>query len=80
MHSCRRSGHTKKRKLNAWYSPLNGFLKFSADKATRGKLGLIAIGIVLRNFRGKVFLFSKRVGVQDLNEAEMLAILEALRI
>lgn len=42
---------------------------------------LIGIGEVLRNSRGEVLIsFSKSIGDRDSNEAEVLAILEALRI
>ena len=61
-------------------SPSPGVFKFNVDGAVRGKLGMAEIGGVLRNSRGEVlFMFSKHVGVCDSIEAEVLAILEALR-
>lgn len=51
------------------------------DGASRAKPGPAQVGGVLRNCKGEVLLmFSKYVGVCDSNEAEVLAILEALRI
>lgn len=45
----------------------------------RGKSGPAGIGHVLRNSKGKVLLmFSKSVGVNELNEAKVMVILEAL--
>lgn len=50
------------------------------DGAARGKLGHACIGGVLRNNKGEVlFMFSKSVGTKDSYEAEVVAILEALR-
>lgn len=54
-------------------------MKFSIDGAGKGKLGLAGIGCVLHNGKGDVMMkFSKSIGVKDSNEAEVLAILEAL--
>lgn len=48
---------------------------------TRDEPDPIGIGGVLRNSRGEVLIsFSKSIGDGDSNEAEVLAILEALRI
>lgn len=45
------------------------------------KPGLAGIGGVLRNDRGVILcMFSKGVGIRDSNEADVLAILETLRI
>ena len=58
-----------------------GVLKFNVDGASRGKPGLAGIGGVFRNSRGEILLiFSKHVSVCDSNEAEVLAILEDLRL
>lgn len=52
----------------------------SVGGAARGKPGLTGVGRVLRNNFGDVIaMFSKSVGIIKSNEAEMLAILEALR-
>ena len=51
------------------------------DGAARGQPGLVGVGGVLRNHKGKVlFIFSKHVGIKVSKEVEVLAILEALRI
>lgn len=51
------------------------------DGTRRGKPGLAGIGGDIRNEKGEVLhLFSKHVGIQDSNEAKILAILEALHI
>eukprot|EP00268_Persea_americana_P018287 TRINITY_DN19084_c1_g1_i1.p1 TRINITY_DN19084_c1_g1~~TRINITY_DN19084_c1_g1_i1.p1 ORF type:complete len:125 (+),score=13.77 TRINITY_DN19084_c1_g1_i1:826-1200(+) len=61
--------------------PPPGVFKFNVDGASRGNLGHAGIGGVLRNCKGKVlFMFYKNVGVYDLNEAKILAILEGLRL
>lgn len=58
-----------------------GVLKFHVDGAASSKLGPAGIGGVLRNHKGELlYMFSKNVGIKDSNEAEILAILEALRI
>lgn len=73
-------GQVKGRRVDQWSPPPLGVLKFNVDGATRGKPGPTAIGGILRNNNGEVlFRFSKNVGVCDSNEAEVLAILEALR-
>ena len=60
-------------------SPI-GVPKFNIDGAAIGKPGPASIGGVLCNSKGDVlFMFSKQMGVCDSNEAEMLAILEALQ-
>ena len=51
------------------------------DGASKGKPGLVGIGGVLRNHKGEViYLFFKHVGMKDSNEADVMAILEALHI
>lgn len=56
-------------------------LKFNVDRAARCKPGLGGIGEEMLNDKEEVLcLFSKGVGVKDCNEAEVLTILEALRI
>lgn len=59
----------------------SGVLKFNVNKTTRSKPGLPGIGGVLCNDMGEILcIFSQGVGVKDSNEAEVMAILEALRI
>lgn len=56
-------------------------LKFNVNGATKGKLGPPGVGVVLRNRNGIVLaLSSKHVGCMESNEAEVVAILEALQI
>lgn len=62
-----------------WSSPPLGVLKSNVNRAAGGKPGLADIGDVLCNSNGNVlFMFSKNVSVCDSNEANVLAILEAL--
>lgn len=56
----------------SWSNPLLEVLKFKVDRATRGKSGAVDVRGVLQNDKG--------VGVRDSSDAEVLAILEALRI
>ena len=57
------------------------FYNLMLDRVARGKPGLVGIGGVLRNHEGFIFLsFSSFIRVKDSNEAEVLAILEALRL
>lgn len=52
--------------------------KFNVDGAAREKPSPAGIG-VLHNGKGEVLcMFSKHVGVRDFNEAEVLAVFEAL--
>lgn len=44
------------RKLISWIPPQEGVLKFSVDRAARGKSGLDSIGNVLRNDKGDVMM------------------------
>lgn len=51
------------------------------DGASKGKPGLVGIRGVLKNHKGEViYLFFKHVGIKDSNEADVMAILEALHI
>lgn len=55
--------------------------KFKIDVPAGGKRGLTGIGGVLRDHKGAVLcLFSQEWKIRDFNEAEVLAILKALRI
>eukprot|EP00268_Persea_americana_P021089 TRINITY_DN21101_c0_g1_i1.p1 TRINITY_DN21101_c0_g1~~TRINITY_DN21101_c0_g1_i1.p1 ORF type:complete len:199 (+),score=31.91 TRINITY_DN21101_c0_g1_i1:157-753(+) len=79
--ACMVCGLTKERRSTFWSPPSMGMLKFNVDGAARGKPGPAGIGGVLCDDKGVILcLFSKSVGVRDSNEAEVLAILEALRI
>lgn len=74
-------GLAKKMLRLQWYFPSFGSLKFNVDGASRGKPRSAAIGSIFRNCKGEILFVSlKYVGIKDSNEAEVLAILEALRI
>lgn len=74
-------GVLKKKRKIPWCSPPCGVLKFNVDGATRVKPGLAGIRGTLRIHKGKVlYMFSKHVGFKESNEAEVQAILEALRL
>ncbi|XXG44210.1 hypothetical protein AAC387_Pa01g4073 [Persea americana] len=59
-----------------------GFLKFNVDGAARKKPGPAGVeGVLAYILQGNVLLmFSKKVGIKESNETEVLAILEALRL
>lgn len=79
--ACLLMGEAKKRKKVTWHPPPSSCLKFNVDRAACGKPGPASIGGVLRNHKREVlYMFSKNMGVKDSNEAEVLAILEAIRI
>ena len=79
--ACLKMGVAKKKDLVPWHSPPCGVLKFNVNGVSKRKPGLASIGGVLRNHKGEViYLFSKHGGIKDSNEAEVLAILEALRV
>lgn len=69
----------KERKLIHW-SPPNGALKFNVDGTTAiGKQRPPFVGEVLCNHKGEILLmFSKHEGSKESNEAEVVAMLEAL--
>ena len=61
-------------------SPTSKCLKVQSG-AARGKSGPTGIrGVLCNNKSGVLFMFSKFVGVSESNEAEVLSILEALKI
>ena len=70
----------KERRSVFWSPPPNGVLKFNVDGASRGKPGPTGIGGVLRNNKGEVLLMFSKHGVCDSNEAEVLAVLEGIRL
>lgn len=58
-----------------------GVFKLNADGASKGKLGPLGVGGILRNSKGRVLLmFFQSMGIQDSNETEVLAILEAIQL
>ena len=82
MGSLHEDGSLKEKKKEASLcAPLFGVLKFNVAGEARGKPSSAGIGSALRNYKGEVLhIFSKHVGIKDSNEAEVLAILEALHI
>lgn len=74
-------GIRKRRKSTFWTPLPPGVFKLNVDGASKGKLGPLCAGGVLRNSKGKVLLmFFKSRGIQESNETEVLAILEAIRL
>lgn len=68
----------KERRVVSRSPPPIGVLRFNVDKADRGKPGIAG---VLHNFMGEaVLMLSKNVDVKEFNEAEVMEILEALRL
>ena len=67
--------------ITFWCPSPSGFMKFNVNGSVKGKPGPSRIGGVLRDELGVVKgIFSKAVGVMDSNQAELLAILEALLV
>lgn len=72
---------SKRRRVVSWSPPIAGVMKFNVDSVAIGKPGLSAIGGVLCNDKGVALcMFSKGVETRDSNKAEVLVILEALKI
>ncbi|XVF82868.1 hypothetical protein PTKIN_Ptkin16aG0085300 [Pterospermum kingtungense] len=67
------------RNLQCWTPPLAGVVKFNVYGSLFGKPGPAVIGGVLRDHVGtELIQFSKYVGIEDSNVAEIMAIREAL--
>lgn len=65
----------------SWVPPREVVLKFNVYGVERGKPDPARIGGVLRNHLGVVLaIFSIKVGRMESNEAEVLAIIQALQI
>ncbi|XVE80582.1 hypothetical protein DITRI_Ditri14bG0151100 [Diplodiscus trichospermus] len=60
-----------------WLRPANGFLEFNVDGSALGKPGP---GILRDNLARWVIIFSKPIGTSNSNEAELLAIKEAMEL
>lgn len=74
-------GLRKVRSVVNWPPPPFGALKFNVDGAAIRKSGPAGIGGVLCYHKGEVTLmFSKNAGSKESNEAEIMAVLEALCI
>ncbi|XVF77973.1 hypothetical protein PTKIN_Ptkin14bG0090800 [Pterospermum kingtungense] len=66
-------------KSSCWIPPSEGMVKFNVDGSSFGKPGPAGIGGVLRNHKGNELMsFSKHIGMEDSNVAEIMAIREAL--
>lgn len=77
--ACSSCGRRKIRREIAWITPPVGVMKFNVLGASRGKPGPAGLLGVLRNCKDDIlFLFSKNVGINESNEVEVLARLEAL--
>ncbi|XP_022774106.1 uncharacterized protein LOC111316412 [Durio zibethinus] len=64
-----------------WTPPPLGAWKINVDGSAIGKRGPTGIGGVVENHKGQILLlFSKHIGIQDSNFAELLAVVEALSI
>ncbi|XWS48374.1 hypothetical protein CRYUN_Cryun13aG0071000 [Craigia yunnanensis] len=64
-----------------WNVTPSDSLKFNIDGSSRGKLGPVGIGGVLRDNTAAIKLvFSKAIGVANSNVAELLAVREALSV
>lgn len=71
---------SKKRDVSR-FAPLPNILKFNVDGGAKGKPGQACIGGALRDEKGAVLcMFCKSIEIRNSNKAEVLAILEALRI
>ncbi|XVF84677.1 hypothetical protein PTKIN_Ptkin17bG0056800 [Pterospermum kingtungense] len=69
---------TRDRPRVSWIPPPIGYVKFNVDGASSGKPGLAGIGGVMRSHASEELArFSKFVGIEDSNVAELMAIREA---
>ncbi|XVF85746.1 hypothetical protein PTKIN_Ptkin17bG0142100 [Pterospermum kingtungense] len=74
-------GKVKQRTRQSWLPPSSGSVKFNVDGSSAGKPGPAGIGGVMHDHTGKeLACFSKSIGVEDSNIAELLAIREAFLI
>ena len=68
------------RVVTMWIPPSRGYMKFNVDGSAKSKPGPAGIGGVLRDNLSVVkMIFSKSVGIEDSNMAELLAVREAMR-
>lgn len=72
-------GSRKRKAVVSWSPPSYGVLKFNVAGAVRGKLGLAGMGCYEME-KGCFCVCSRKEWAKDSNKAEVLAILEALRI
>ncbi|XVF66499.1 hypothetical protein PTKIN_Ptkin10aG0041000 [Pterospermum kingtungense] len=69
---------TRDRPRVSWIPPPIGYVKFNVDGASSGKPGPAGIGGVMRiHASEELARFSKSVGIEDSNVAELMAIREA---
>ncbi|XVF82263.1 hypothetical protein PTKIN_Ptkin16aG0031700 [Pterospermum kingtungense] len=64
----------------SWVPPSTGFIKFNVDGASVGNPGPTGIGEVMCHVGKELARFSKLVGIEDSNVAELMAICEAFLI
>lgn len=73
-----RGGQGRRTIVESWSPPSDGQFKFNIDNATKGKLGLARIGVVVHNSLGEiVFYFWEPIGIKESNKVELLAIRRA---
>ncbi|EOY07997.1 Uncharacterized protein TCM_022315 [Theobroma cacao] len=66
------------RKVEGWCKPAQGEMKFNVDRAAKGSPREAGIGGAMRDEHGHVkIIFSKAIGIGDLNLAKIRAIREA---
>jgi len=62
-----------------WHPPLEGYLKYNIDGASKGNSGIAGYGGVLRNAEGSiVFIFHCHLGTATNNMAELMAMEQCL--
>ncbi|XP_021661916.2 uncharacterized protein LOC110651032 [Hevea brasiliensis] len=72
---------SKQRPLALWSAPLGSSLEWNVDGSSRGKPGESGMGGVVRNVDGSFLcVFSCALGVMESNRAELLAIVNALKL
>ncbi|KAK8517776.1 hypothetical protein V6N12_016617 [Hibiscus sabdariffa] len=72
---------TKNQQKTCWVAPGKCVLKFNTDGAVEGSAGKAGIGGVLRDYSSKTSMyFLKSAGVVDVMSAEILALVEAMKL
>ncbi|KAK4737990.1 hypothetical protein R3W88_001687 [Solanum pinnatisectum] len=63
-----------------WEAPQEGMMKCNTDRASQGNPGSIAYGFCLRNSHGDlIYAATENIGITANMEAELRAILEAIK-
>ncbi|KAK8996583.1 hypothetical protein V6N11_081850 [Hibiscus sabdariffa] len=75
------NSRTKNQQKTCWVAPGKGVLKFNTDDVVEGSVGKAGIGGVLRDYSSKTLIyFSKSAGVVDVMSAEILALVEVMKL